>query len=136
MACGRLEIARIQFFGESEKRSRFMHKVVNFEDGRRIWKFVFLQIVVQASSGRSKIRNAGGCLCDAVKRKNMYSVSASALWLSTVYLHVEIPAPTIVTIRLKPPAFQCANKPSMFTVFKTRPFRNFGSAFFSSFCFG
>lgn len=57
---GRLEVARIQLFGQREKRFRFANEVVQFEDGRRIGKFVFAQIVVQASVGRTEVGNTSG----------------------------------------------------------------------------
>lgn len=41
--------------------------------------------------------------------------------LCMLFLHVEMPAPTIVIMFLNPCSFQCSTKPSKSTVFKTFP---------------
>lgn len=51
VAIGGLEVSRIQFLGQSEEWLGFAGEVVQFENGRRVGKFVFAQIVVESSIG-------------------------------------------------------------------------------------
>lgn len=97
----------IQFLGQCEEWCWILLEVIDVKYGRRVRQLVLLQIVVQPRARRTKIGYTSRWEC-----KNCFYDLWQQSGLFMADSHVDIPAPTIVTIFLKPCSRQCASRPS------------------------